>query len=284
MQSGILPGVPAQSRYMEFDLVADADAAAVLQQLAALPADDSLVWGIGPAVAALLDVDIPGLEAFPAISGKGVNVPSSQGDLWCWLRGDDRGALALQGRSLAQLLGPAFDVARIVDGFKYADGRDLSGYVDGTENPDGEQAIAAAFADNGSSIVAVQQWLHDLDHLDSMPIADQDNLIGRRKSDNVEFPDSPAFAHTRRSGGVKGAGASQVLRRSSPWADSDGEGLMFVSFGRDKAAFEAQLYNMAGGDDGIVDGVFRFSRPITGSYYWCPPVKDGRIDLSVIGL
>jgi putative iron-dependent peroxidase len=59
---------------------------------------------------------------------------------------------------------------------------------------------------------------------------------------------------------------------------------MFVAFGRSLDAFEAQLRRMVGADDGIADALFRFTRPVTGAYYWCPPVSDGRLDLRVAGL
>ena len=75
-----------------------------------------------------------------------------------------------------------------------------------------------------------------------------------------------------------------VLRRSMPWASAEGEGLVFVSFGKSFDAFEALLGRMMGKDDGIVDALFRFTRPVSGCYYWCPPVKDGKLDLSVLGL
>ncbi|RBJ65700.1 peroxidase, partial [Pseudomonas sp. MWU12-2534b] len=61
-----------------------------------------------------------------------------------------------------------------------------------------------------------------------------------------------------------------------------GAGLMFLAFGHSFEAFEAQLRRMSGLDDGIVDGLYRFSRPITGGYYWCPPLREGRLDLSVL--
>ncbi len=69
-----------------------------------------------------------------------------------------------------------------------------------------------------------------------------------------------------------------------PWADASGEGLMFVAFGRSLDAFEVQLRRMAGLEDGVVDGLFRFTRPISGSYFWCPPVSNGVLDLTAIGL
>ena len=75
-----------------------------------------------------------------------------------------------------------------------------------------------------------------------------------------------------------------MVRRSMPWADKAGEGLMFVAFGESLDAFEAQLRRMAGQEDGILDGLFRFSHPVSGSYFWCPPVKDGKLNLSALSI
>ena len=65
-----------------------------------------------------------------------------------------------------------------------------------------------------------------------------------------------------------------------PWADNTGAGLVFVAFGKSFDAFEAQLKRMVGAEDGITDALFRFTRPISGSYYWCPPMKDGHLNLT----
>jgi porphyrinogen peroxidase len=64
----------------------------------------------------------------------------------------------------------------------------------------------------------------------------------------------------------------------------DRAGLMFVAFGRSFDAFEAQWARMTGAEDGVIDGLFRFTRPISGAYFWCPPVKVARVDLSALGL
>jgi putative iron-dependent peroxidase len=61
-------------------------------------------------------------------------------------------------------------------------------------------------------------------------------------------------------------------------------GLMFVAFGKSFDAFEAQMRRMAGYDDGITDAMFRISRPATGAYFWCPPMREGRLDLRRLGL
>ncbi len=68
-----------------------------------------------------------------------------------------------------------------------------------------------------------------------------------------------------------------------PWMAGTQAGLMFVAFGHSHAAFEAQMRRMAGQDDGIVDALFGISKPVTGAYFWCPPMRDGRLDLSRLG-
>jgi putative iron-dependent peroxidase len=59
---------------------------------------------------------------------------------------------------------------------------------------------------------------------------------------------------------------------------------MFVAFGKSLDAFEAQLKRMAGAEDGTVDALFTFTRPVTGAYYWCPPVRGRKLDLRAIGI
>ena len=68
-----------------------------------------------------------------------------------------------------------------------------------------------------------------------------------------------------------------------PWAEGMSAGLMFVAFAGSFDTFEAILHRMLGKDDGIIDALFRFTRPVTGAYYWCPPVKEGKLNLSAIG-
>ena len=278
-QAGILAGLPDQGRYIELVRRPDAEALPVLQ---GLETGAGLVIGLGPVLAAAA-----GVHAFKAVSGGGVDVPSTQADLWLWLRGTDRGEIAKRARELKRVLRGAFDVVREVDGFKYRIdleiGKDLSGYEDGTENPVEDAALAAAFAQDGSSYVSVQRWVHDLDRFDAKPPLERDHTIGRRASDNEEMEDAPEFAHVKRAAQETFSPEAFMLRRSMPWAEAGREGLVFVAFGCSHEAFEAVMRRMAGVEDGIVDGLFSFSRPETGANYWCPPVKNGRLDLSKMG-
>ena len=73
-----------------------------------------------------------------------------------------------------------------------------------------------------------------------------------------------------------------VVRRSMPWADEAEQGLVFVAFGHSLDAYAALLQRMVGADDGIPDALFSFTRPISGAYFWCPPLRDGRLYLKAL--
>lgn len=288
-QPGILLPVPAHSRYMEFGAVNDLDPAVGLEFLASRVVAEDVVIGIGPGLVQKLGRSIDGLRSFPSLSGPGCEVPSTQAEIWCWIRGDDRGVITHTGRSLTRGLEPAFRCDRLVDGFFYDGGRDLTGYMDGTENPKGDEAVVTAITEgageglDGGSFVGVQQWRHDLDHFNAMPQPEQDNVFGRRRSDDEEFDEAPPSAHVKRAAQESFDPEAFMVRRSMPWTDASGEGLVFVAFGASLYAFDAVLRRMVGEEDGIIDNLFRFTHPVSGSYFWCPPVKDGRLDLSALG-
>jgi putative iron-dependent peroxidase len=282
--------VPRVSRYLSFQLRAGTDPRPSLARLSARDIDEQAVVGIGSALVAKLDNKIDALREFPALVGPGITIPSTPAALWVWLRADDPGKLVHTARTWTRDVEESLSPDTIVDSFFFDGGRDLTGYEDGTENPTGDKAVAAAFVSgqgpglDGSSFVAVQRWEHDLDVFQAMPQVDQDHTIGRRHSDNEEIEDAPESAHVKRTAQESFDPEAFVLRRSMPWAGADGEGLVFVAFGHSLDAFEAQLRRMVGLDDGITDALFHFSRPLTGSYFWCPPLKDGRLDLSAVGI
>jgi putative iron-dependent peroxidase len=177
----------------------------------------------------------------------------------------------------------------IVDAFKHAEGRDLSGFEDGTENPTGDAAIDAALVGAesplaGSSFVATQRWQHDFACLEAMSQQAQDHAIGRRLCDNEELDEAPICAHVKRTAHESFSPEAFVVRRSMPWADGNDGGLQFVAFGKSFDAFEAQLKRMVGGEDGVTDALFTFTRPLTAAYYWCPALNDGKLDFAPLGI
>ena len=297
-QPGILDAVPAVARFVTFVIhEKGTDAQAIkdaLTRLSPLANGSDVVLGIGPSLVTALGAQVPGLHEFPDFSGHGVKVPSTPGTLWCWIRGDDLGELLHLTRKVQKALAPAFVVRHVVDAFRHAwsggHGKDLTGYEDGTENPEGEAAVEAAFAHgagpglDGSSYVAVQQWLHDLDAFEALAGDEANHHFGRDRVTNEELEDSPESAHVKRTAQESFDPEAFMLRRSMPWMMSMQAGLMFVAFGKTLYAFEAQMRRMAGHDDGVTDAIFSISKPVNGAYFWCPPMRDGRLDLRQLGL
>lgn len=285
-QPAILNPLPQHSRYLSFSLDAGVDPQQVLERLQVLKPDPNWVIGLGVNLVDRIGGSINGLKPFPSYTSQGIEIPSTQHALWIWLSGDDRGTLLHQGRQLIQLLIPEFRLESNIEGFKHREGRDLTGYIDGTENPEGEEAVQAAICNSeglqGSSFVAVQRWLHHMDRFEAMTQPQKDDSIGRRLSDNVEFPEAPPSAHVKRTAQESFTPEAFLLRRSLPWIDAHDCGLMFIAFGHSFAAFEAQLERMIGLEDGVADGLFQFTQPVTGGYYWCPPLREGRLDLSAL--
>ena len=289
-QSGILAGVPRLARYLTFRREPGTNLRDSLTALAEAVDGDAIVAGLGASVLAELNVEIAGLRTAPALTGSGASVPSTPAALWCWLRGEDRGELVHASRKLRAAVEPAFVLERTIDAFQYGPSLDLTGYEDGTENPSGERADEVAIVSgagagvDGSSFVAVQQWVHDLSAFAAKTQEQRDFTIGRRLSDNEEIDDAPESAHVKRTEQEGFEPPAFVLRRSMPWANECAEGLVFVAFGSSLDPFETQLRRMVGLDDGITDALFTFTRPVSGAYFWCPPVADGRLDLRALGL
>lgn len=232
---------------------------------------------------------MPGLRTFPGISGKGCNVPSTQQALWIFFRDDDRGRLFDRTRQITLVLDDAFVLDDAMDTFKYAGGRDLTGYEDGTENPKGNAALHAAVVRaagtmRGSSFVAVQRWLHDLRRFGGYTPRRRDDTIGRALKTNAEIEDAPASAHVKRTAQESFEPEAFMLRHSMPWATAFEHGLEFIAFAESLDRYERVLRRMAGLEDGITDALFTFSRPVTGGYYWCPPVAGKQLDLRQLAL
>jgi putative iron-dependent peroxidase len=298
-QAAILAPAPQVGRYLFFsvrDAAADASVLrAGLTRLADLADGKQVLVGLGPELVHALGAQVTGLHQLAPIARHGVQVPSTPTALCCWLRGSDQGVLVQLTRQLEKTLTPAFQLDQLIDGFRYGQGPnghglDLTGFEDGTENPGGDAAREAALVAEGgpglagASFMAVQQWLHDLDTFDAMATAAQDNTFGRQRSNNEPLEDAPPTAHIKRVEQESVEPPAFVLRRSMPWAQGKRAGLVFVAFGKSFDAFEALLNRMTGQDDGVTDALFHISTPMTGAFFWCPPLRDGRLDLRVLGL
>ena len=167
-------------------------------------------------------------------------------------------------------------------GFRSFDERDLLGFVDGTENPEGGAARAAvligdedpAFA--GGSYVVVQKYLHDLDAWDALPVEEQERAIGRTKLSDIELPDDvkPADSHVALNTIVDEDGEErQIVRVNMPFGRVGAAefGTYFIGYARSPDVIEQMLTNMfVGNPPGTHDRILDFSTAVTGNLFFVP--------------
>ena len=103
--------------------------------------------------------------------------------------------------------------------------------------------------------------------------------IGRRLSDNEELEDAPESAHVKRTAQESFDPEAFVLRRSMPWMTSMQAGLMFVAFGSPSTPSRRRCGGWPATTTASSTAMFRISRPVTGAYFWCPPMRSGQLDL-----
>ena len=220
------------------------------------------------------------LRSFPALEN-GVRVaPATPQDLLFIVRADQHDACFELAQSIREQISPAADLVEEIHGFRYKDMRDMTGFVDGTENPQGEDRLEVALVGDedptfaGGSYLHLQRYEHDLDAWSRLPVKEQEDAYGRTKVDNIEYPSeqkSP-HAHTKRTSLKRSDGSSmEILRQSMPYGDTARKGLMFVSCCRTPEHFELMLKSMVEGDEeGRADRILEFTRAVTGAAFFAP--------------
>lgn len=286
-QSGILPENCRFAIYLEADVPGQPGALrqgiqAFQQHLAGLQqqfpdAELGAVVAFGQRIWRLLN----GVERAPELKnfqplGHG-KAPATQHDLLIHvqsLRQDVNFSLA---QAAMAAWGDVIVVAEETHGFRAIENRDLSGFVDGTENPQGEQrqsvAIIANGADAGGSYVLTQRWEHNLQVWQRVPESEQEQIIGRTKVSNNELDAAsrPQTSHLSRVDLKEKGQGLKILRQSLPYGTASGtHGLFFIAYCATLHNIEQLLLSMFGESDGKVDAMLHFTRPVTGSYYFAP--------------
>lgn len=224
----------------------------------------------------------PGLHPFVELQAGTRHAVSTPGDLLLHIRADHIHLCFELARQIRARLGDAVAVVDEVHGFRYFDARDLLGFVDGTENPSGnkaEQAVLVGDEDRaraGSSYVIVQKYLHDLAKWEAIPVEVQEKIIGRRKLDDIEFPDSAkaSYAHNVLTSIQDEDGRDlKILRDNMPFGRIDGDefGTYFIGYARAPSTIERMLRNMfIGLPEGNYDRLLDVSHPVTGNLFFVP--------------
>lgn len=285
-QPGIFAVGTRSHHHLELDLLSGAGAGEVRSALGALrgtqpdPGALNLVVGFGAAaLGRLAPAGVPEhLAPFAPIEGPGGRgVPSTQCDLWVWLHGTGPDVVLDAARSALSALAPVARLVRHQPAFAYRDGRDMTGFVDGTENPPVEEAPEVALVPEGAvgaggSYVLVMRWVHDLGAFSALSLAEQEAVIGRTKDRSVDLGDSkPPTAHISRVVIEEDGEELEIFRRSTPFGDVTTQGLCFVAFSADPGRFTRMLGAMFGtAGDGLHDRLTEFSRPDGAGLYFAP--------------
>jgi putative iron-dependent peroxidase len=290
-QFGIFAQGTVAHEFLEFDLLPDVKLADVGEVLRRLSTPAVAAGGVNLVLAFGADLwralapdhapdDLAPFRPVGALGGH--HAPALQHDVWLWINGGTPDVVFEHARAAAKTLERVLVVAADTTGFVHRDSRDLTGFIDGTANPQLLEAPAAALVPDGrpgagGSHVLAMRWVHDLDGFAQLPLEQQENLFGRTKLDSVEFVGArlPPNAHIARVQIDDDAGEEvPIYRRSVPYGTTREAGLYFVAFGADRARFDRMLARMFGpNDDGLHDRLADFSRPVSGAYYYAPSLS-----------
>ncbi|ONM48378.1 Dyp-type peroxidase [Nocardia donostiensis] len=227
------------------------------------------------------------LHEFPGYDGPRHRAPATPGDLLFHIRSQVHDACFELAMAIGDRLGDAVTIVDETVGFRYFEQRDLLGFVDGTENPEGAlpdspagraALIGAEDPDfTGGSYVIVQKYLHPLGDWRAVPVPEQEKIIGRTKLDDFELSDEdkPADSHVAVTTVVDPDGTErQILRANMPFGSvrDDEFGTYFVGYAATPSVTETMLERMfLGTEDATHDRILDFSTAVTGTLFFVPP-------------
>jgi putative iron-dependent peroxidase len=252
----------------------------------------NLTLGFGPTLLADLTKDQPDdFQPFVTIEagdGSGRQAKGTQEELLFWMNHNDKGLVWEAQYKARTALKGHMKVARETPTFIYGASLDMTGFIDGTGNPQGTAAetAAAIIPDGqpgaGGSFINAQRWVHDLEAWNKMSIEDQEKVFGRKKPDSQRLEKQEAYSHLSHvelhEGGPAGDASKpkrdEFVRRSTPYAFHDGTvGLYFMAFCKTQAPIRERLRSMYAADGGVRDRLVDFSNPASGSFYFAPSVE-----------
>jgi putative iron-dependent peroxidase len=284
-QSGIFALGTASHAYLEFDLQSGKGARALVAGMADLREPRTTIGGVNlvsgfrPELwrSVVPDGLPPGLAGFDhdLVGADGYVMPATQHDAVLWLSGSSYDVVFDEARQAINELASLTSIADETSSWPYRRYRDLTGFVDGTKNPSLLEAPNVALIPEGTpgaggTVLLLQQWAHDVTAWESLAEASQEQVIGRTKPESTELDPQPRDSHvTRTDQEVFG----NIFRRNMPYGTVTDHGTMFVGFSADQRPLQAMLESMAGVTDGMRDALTRYTRPLTGAYYFVPSTE-----------
>ncbi len=284
-QSGIFALGTSSHAYLEFDLQPGANPRDLVTAMAGLREPRTTIGGIN-----LVSGFRPELWRAVASDGiprdfvgfnedirgaEGYVMPATQHDAVLWLSGSAYDVVFDESRQAIAALAGVAPVADETSSWPYRHDRDLTGFIDGTENPSLLEAPAVLLVPEGTpgaggTILLLQKWVHDSTRWESLDVAAQERVVGRRKADSVELDPQPPDSHVARTDQQV---FGQIFRRNMPYGTVTNHGTVFVGFSAEQRRLTKMLDSMAGVNGGIRDALTHYTRPLTGAFYFIPSVE-----------
>jgi porphyrinogen peroxidase len=285
-QSGIFALGTASHAYLEFDAHDGAgeelvQAVAGLREPRTTMGGVNLVAGFRPelwrGVAPNGSPEATGFDE-PIVGAEGFTMPATQHDALLWLSGSAYDVVFDSARGAISELEQLAAIAEETSSWSYHHDLDLTGFIDGTENPTLLDATDVVLIPDGNpgaggTILLLQKWIHDSLAWESLPVEEQELVIGRRKSDSVELDPKPVGSHVASTDQER---FGKIFRRNMAFGTVTDHGTMFVGFSSEQKRLAAMLQSMAGLADGTPDALTAYTRPVTGAYYFVPSSDELR--------
>jgi putative iron-dependent peroxidase len=285
-QGGIFALGTSSHAYLEFDGAAGQEPRALVAAVASLREPRTtmggvnLVAGFRPELwrAAAPDDAPPDLAGFNAdlVGAQGFVMPATQHDAVLWLSGSAYDVIFDTGRAAISALSGVASLGQETSSWLYQHDRDLTGFIDGSENPTlieapGLVLIPEGKPGAGGTVLLLQQWAHDAAAWEALPVAEQEGVIGRTKPDSVELEEKAPTSHVA---STDQDSFGKIFRRNTPYGTITDHGTMFVGFASEQRPLAAMLESMAGLVSGERDALTLYTRPLTGAYYFVPSIES----------
>jgi porphyrinogen peroxidase len=283
-QSGVFALGTASHAYLELDARGAAydmvGAVASLREPRTTMGGVNLVAGFRPELwREVVPEDSPAeLEGFnrDLVGPDGYTMPARQHDAVLWLSGSAYDVIFDCARAAIAALDGDASVAEETSSWPYRHDRDLTGFIDGSENPTLIESPDVALIPDGlpgagGTILLLQKWRHDATAWESLPVAEQEHVIGRTKDESVELEDKPADSHVSSTDQDR---FGKIFRRNMPYGTVTDHGTMFVGFCSAQQPLATMLESMAGVTGDSRDALTRYTQPLTGAYYFVPSTQS----------
>ncbi|MGA2852330.1 MAG: Dyp-type peroxidase [Terracidiphilus sp.] len=287
-QSGIFALGTSSHAYLEFDIL-DANksnefvsAIAAIREPRTTTGGVNFVIGIRPEIwRGIAPDDTPaGVDGFNKniLGVEGFVMPATQHDALVWMSGSAYDVIFDMARSVIHDLAELASLGEETSSWPYRHDRDLTGFIDGSENPNLLDAPMYALVPEGvpgaaGSVLLLQKWKHKVAEWEALPTERQEHIMGRTKLDSIELENKPSDSHVARTDQDE---FGHIFRRNMPYGSVADHGTVFVGFSADQKPLSRMLESMAGLITGTRDALTRYTQPLTGSYYFVPSVESLR--------